>query len=185
MSCDTKPYPFRWLGHKTQGGGPSFLLRTHTYEFCSGKSGLRYIALAEEFSGELYAVKFYCAKHKGCGEKLRYRLCVDTFDTMGVSSTMVAIVLDLLSRYPGASFGMLASRSIDPTRDESEPRPTKRFGVWCGVIQRTMGVHPFEHYRFNPENGYMLINKCHGDCDAKKEEYRKMISASYDIVPGV
>ncbi|MBL7946578.1 MAG: hypothetical protein JNN32_10990 [Flavobacteriales bacterium] len=111
-------------------------------------------------------------------------MSVNTFDTTGISATVVAICYDLLSRYPTASFGMLASRSFDVERETTEPRPTKRFQVWTGVIGRKFPDTAFAHYRFTEENGYLLINNCHSDAAAKVEEYREMFKG-YGIVAGV
>jgi len=185
VSFDSAPFAFTWNGTKVHRGQEP-LVRTHTYVFKSTKTGLRYILHAEEFTGEIIVLKFYCARHKGIGEFIRYSVNEDAFEVFSVCNTVGSISRDLLERFPKSSFGMIASRGRRPASGTVEPkRPVARFRVWRMAIARTHGFENFIHYEYELEGGYLLINPCHSDPDSLRQEYTRQFSKAYPVIHGI
>jgi len=108
------------------------------YSFRSSETKLRYILRAEYHSGNVFGIKFYAKNH--ALSDFKYSIVTNKGHSLRIYLTCASIVPKLLQDYPSASFGLIASRSIDSKKEKIEPVEfNRRFKIYSDIIQELFG----------------------------------------------
>jgi hypothetical protein len=108
-------YAFNKVGSKKPHTDPYFVI-THIYSFKTNKA--RYIAEVEEYSHQIYIIKFYrkCDIHNAH----KYNILTHEYNCTQIVSTCIRILIEILNKNPAASFGFLGSNSINNGQEEGK-----------------------------------------------------------------
>lgn len=123
----------------------------HKYTFTCDNNH-RYIVNVEEYSYEVFAVKFHLKAHTDSPNK--YRLTVGRNYAPKIISTVIEIMLLIYRENPKASFGFLGS----PLLNEPKGRLTKRARIYNFAINQLFPPGLFMHYTYAKYSAYLLVN---------------------------
>jgi hypothetical protein len=151
----------------------SELLTIHYYNF-RGKR--RYIALVEEYIGQIFIVKFYPHSHHSSPDK--YNVLVNDYDAARVIKTAIYIMRFLFEQHPEASFGFLAANTITETAAEILFY-NKRFQIYSQLMADYFSSNIFVHISSETNSAYLLINRCHTDIDTFTDNALQMFIRNY------
>ena len=113
------------------------------------------------------AIKFYVKQHSK--SDLKYSLITNKGDIGNILITCAKVVPLLLREYPNASFGFLASRSIDPESKKVEGYyKNQRFKTYVYLCLKKFGSQTFEHIAYEKISSYLLVNKKCGDVEKRE-----------------
>lgn len=150
------------------------------YSFKSTDTKLRYILRAEYHVGDIFALKFYAKNHKL--SDFKYSLMTNRGYSLRIFLTCAKLVPVLLHEYPGSSFGLIGSRSIDRKLNLIEPIPNnRRFKIYSALILELFGDQTFEHYDYPKISGYLLLNRSK-DIIETKQKIEKMFFENYSDI---
>ena len=162
-------YQFRFEGR--QGGTDADTVAVYRYSF-RNDGRLRYIVEAHEFQDKVFVLKFYWKHHHLSSKK--FSLLIGGQYAPKIIRTCAEICLDLLRRFPSASFGMIAS----PIEGE-EKYFNKRFRIYQSVIKDWFPGTRFHHIVSEAQGGYLLINKSQPDSEQKITRTVEMFARNY------
>lgn len=129
---------------------------TDLWHFRSERTGRLYHVLVEYHPKNVLSVKFYARQHKG--NPKRYALMTGDGEPMAVILSVVQVMLRYARRLPKSSFVFTGAASEGETE-----RNTKRFRVYCMVMERMFGGGTFEHFTEEEHSVYMLIRRTEAD----------------------
>lgn len=125
---------------------------SHNYTF-RGKSGKRYIAIAEQHDHSIYCVKFCLAEHKRRPD--RFNILSNLNECSRVITTISKIITtDLLMKDAFASFVFIGSNSPDEKISN-----TKRFKLYEKIIAAKVAPVRFEHRILEEYSSYVIVNR--------------------------
>jgi len=102
---------------------------TYIYKFFSPITKYHYIVRAEQHSGNVLAVKFYCKKDRG--SDFKYSKIINRGDLGNIIMSCAKVIPLLLQQFPHASFAFAASRSVDKSNGTIENyEQTQRFRLY-------------------------------------------------------
>jgi hypothetical protein len=154
-------------------------LFTLIYKFHSSITRYTYILKAEYHEQHVFALKFYAQKDSKSDYK--YSHIINRGDVYNILITCLKVIPIILQEYPGASFGFIGSRTIDPISQTVEGyENTQRFRVYSKMVEDTIGYATFEHYTYEMVSGYLLINKSHSNVTDKEKLIREMFITTYN-----
>ncbi len=135
-------YVFNW---------DAFICRS-TYYFVSPLSNEEYRIFIDEFEGDIYIIKFFLGKDEQ--SKTRYNRLTNYKEPRNLVETCLSVLMDnFLDKNPAASFGFIASNSVNETTTAN----TKRFEFYKKMIANLIGEERFAHYTKPEISAYLLI----------------------------
>ena len=134
---------------------------------------------ADYHRDDFFAIKFYCKKDRH--SNFKYSKIINKGDIGNILMTCIKVVPILLNDYPAASFGFIASRSIDEASQKVESYiNNQRFRIYSHLIFLKFGEKTFAHFTYTQISGYLLINRLCGDIKVKEKELVEMLSGTYN-----
>lgn len=137
----------------------TFLMREQTrdvpvlvYHFRSPKSHRWYIVRVEEHPNQFYGIKFYLKSDTLNPHK--FNRLSGLFEPRQVINTCIAILMEIASRNPEASFGFIGANLLG----ESE-RETKRFRVYKTILTTYFSEAQYLHYQILEKSAYALVSR--------------------------
>ncbi len=130
----------------------SFLKYKLLYTFKSSKSHQWYWVWVEIYDYNFYAVKFHLKAHRDSEQK--YNLMTGLNEARPVINTCIAIMLEIATINPHASFGFIGANMNDESM-----YATKRFKVYSRMMATYFDEIVFEHFMQIDKSAYMLIRK--------------------------
>ena len=124
------------------------LKKIHIYKFRNRKDTV-YIVHVEEYELNFFAIKFFLQKHRL--SKSRYKFLTYEYDARNILDTCIRIGLEVLNKYPNASFGFLGMPT--PTEDK-RPENEKYFNT-----KRHRTYLSYTAFFFNPDSFTFHVNK--------------------------
>ncbi len=153
-------------------------LFTYIYTFFSPDTRLKYVARAECHAGEIFAVKFYCKRHRR--SDFKYNRLTNRGYVRSILLTCIHVLLDVLNKHPLASFAFAGSYTVDRKNRWTEPiSNTQRFLVYRQFVAQFVGNVQFEHFSYDSISAYLLINRACGDTGQKELEIKEMFLRTY------
>lgn len=131
-------------------------LYTLIYSFYSPITTHKYVVLAQYYSCDVFAVKFYSKRHKKSERK--YSIVTNCGDIFKIIQTCIDLVVKLINDNPRSSFGFIASRTIDKSKRVEPIENNQRYLVYKRYFAR-IGSEIFDHFEFDNASAYLLINK--------------------------
>jgi hypothetical protein len=116
-----------------------------------------YMCLVELYNENIYVIKYHATQHKSSPNK--YRIILNDEKPTRIMRTCINIMLDIYRSVPDASFGFIASHSLDKKGVEEEVRNNQRFRIYQQLMINTMDPEVFIHRRNKKYSAYLLINK--------------------------
>ncbi|MCG2612792.1 hypothetical protein LZZ85_00815 [Terrimonas sp. NA20] len=162
-------YPFTKLNHSRPKPIGEYNVIEHTYAF-RGKTGKRYIAIAEEYNYFTYIIKF-CLQERKIHED-RFTRLSRLNECSRVLTTIGQIIKELYQKNPYASFGFIGS----PLPEEAKEN-TKRFKLYSKVVRQVVSPVAFEHRESAKHSAYVLINR-----DNPEENLLKKMEKMFDKI---
>lgn len=155
---DLYHYPYHFV-QKIDEINPNntFLKYKLLYSFKSSKSHQWYWVWVEVYERDFYAVKFHLKAHRN--SPLKYSLMTGLNEARPVINTCIAIMQEISSINPRASFGFIGANM----QDESDVN-TKRFRVYRRFMATYFTEKSFEHFFNIKKSSYLLI--CKRELDA-------------------
>ena len=149
------------------------------YKFFSPVTKYFYILHADYHQHDFFAIKFYCKKDRN--SEFKYSKIINRGDIGNILMSCVKVIPILLNDYPGASFGFIASRSIDETSQKVESYiNNQRFRIYSYLIFRKFGEKTFAHFTYPDFSGYLLVNRKCADINIKEKELVELLSGTYN-----
>lgn len=125
---------------------------SHNYAF-RGKSGKRYIAIAEQHDHSIFCVKFCLAEHKRRPD--RFNILSNLNECSRVITTISHIIThDLLKKDEFATFVFIGSNSPN-----EQINNTKRFRLYEKIITAKVSPVRFEHRILEEYSAYVIVNR--------------------------
>lgn len=152
MNAMTNGYPFVFqMIDKCEND--EFLIETLQYRFKSAKSHHSYIVRVEKYVEHAYCLKFF--DKANINSKNKFSLRSNTFEPRTIFYTLFHIMLDVLNRDSKASFFFIGAE------DEKDEKgvASRRFRIYHRFVLSTVSNRLFEHFRWNDESLYVLVNK--------------------------
>lgn len=178
MNFDYEGYELKFIQKKACKDSSAHLFSL-IYKFFSPATNYFYILTADYHEGDFFAIKFYCKKDSH--SDFKYSKIINKGDIGNILITCVNIVPILLKEYPNASFGFIASRSIDETSQKVESYiNNQRFRIYTELILLKFGEKTFAHFSYFQFSGYLLINRKCGNIKIKEKELVEMLSSTYN-----
>ena len=177
MNFDYEGYELKFIQKKPCKDGSDHLFSL-IYKFFSPVTRYIYILHADYHRDDFFAIKFYCKKDRH--SDFKYSKIINKGDIGNILMTCIKIVPILLNDYPNASFGFIASRSIDDATQKVESYiNNQRFRIYSYLIFLKFGEKTFAHFTYNQISGYLLVNRLCGDIKVKEKELVEMLSGTY------
>lgn len=177
MIFNSPGYPLKFIQRQPCRDASEHLF-TLIFKFYSPITKLHYILRADYHQEHVFALKFYAQKDSHSDYK--YSKIINKGDIFNILITCLRTVPLILNEYPGASFGFIGARSIDPVSKRAEGyENTQRFRVYSQIVAGTIGDQTFEHYLYEAISGYLLVNRAVPDLDAAEELIRQMFIRTY------
>lgn len=162
-------------------------LFTFIYKFFCTESKLHYIIRAEYHSENVFAVKFYCKKDRRSDHKYNKIINKNNYSTViKIFETCLSLLPEFLELYPGCSFALLSSRSIDfsnPKKLTEDLPKNQRFRIYTRFLQDRIGNETFTHFEYVSISSYLLVNNSEKDVDLKETKIKEMFGRTYPILP--
>ncbi len=155
---------------KTEG---ELTFREHKYAFRTANNH-RYIAIVEEYSFNVFVVKFHLKAHSDSDNK--YRILTNAEYAPSIIATCIEIMLDHYNENPYSSFGFVGINSLDEESKEN----TKRFRVYRRVMENFFSPVHFTHYVYEKQSAYLMLNKDSSEPDLL-EKVEDMFRRGYDF----
>lgn len=148
------------------------------YKFFSPVTQHIYVVIADYFDCNVFSIKFYSKRHRKSDRK--YNIVINRGDIFRIIQTCIELIVKLIESHPGASFGFIASRSIDPKSKRAEPLANnQRYLVYKRYFAR-IGYEKFDHYEFDNASAYLLINRDNcNDTNPLKDSIVEMFRSTY------
>lgn len=143
-------YSFSYRGKRKAYTSELFVAK-HLLRF-KGKGNHTYIVEVEEYSGNLFVVKFYLKSHRLSPDK--FSLLTGNKDMPGIIRTCINIMLYFYQRCPDASFAFMGQ----PGEHESTAL-TQRFRIYRSVMYNFFSPVKFIHYSLELVSAYLLLNR--------------------------
>lgn len=134
----------------------------------------RYIVNVEEYSFNVFVIKFHLKAHTDSLNK--YRVLTNLDYAPSIIGTCIEIMLEYYRKNPYSSFGFIGINSLF----EASRKNTKRFRIYRRIMENTFSPIHFTHYVYEKESAYLMLNKDNSESDllAKVE---KMFQKGYDF----
>ena len=133
------------------------LKKEHIYSFTSIHK-TKYIVHVEEYSNDLFLLKFHLKKHQRNKDKYLV-LTQENNCPKGILSGVLSIALDILRKNEMASFGFIGSPTVNELYNEDYLKNTKRFKVYAKLAITFFDPDHFIHHQDVNHSSYLLINK--------------------------
>lgn len=140
-------YPYTFLMREQTGDIPVLV-----YHFRSPKSHRWYIVRVEEYPNQFYGIKFYLKSDSLNPHK--FNRLSGLFEPRPVINTCIAILMELASTNPEASFGFIGANLIGESEEE-----TKRFRVYKTILTTYFSEAHYLHYQILEKSAYALISR--------------------------
>lgn len=151
------------------------ILHRWTYNFHTHHR--RYICLVELFPNHIYVVKYYADAHSQ--SKNKYRLLFNDERPTRIIRTCINIMLEHLHQDPNASFGFVATSSVNKKGKEEKRAYNQRFRVYRSVMINFFGSSTFHHSQNKAYSSYLLINRNQKPIIRFKRQAEKMFTLIY------
>lgn len=157
-------------------------LRTYIYKFYSPFTKLKYIVLAEYYTEDVFAKKFYPSSLKHSNYK--YNILTHKKDVPRILKTVAMTVVILLKDFPKASFAFYGSPIFYKKSCLIESGAlNKRCKIYFEFVKRVFGTKTFAHLMYKSLNAYLLVNKENSVISRKERLIAQMFVETYQELP--
>lgn len=178
MTFDFPGYDLKFVQKSICKDGSSHLF-SYIYKFYSPITKYKYIIRAEYHEEDVFGIKFYVQQHSKSDYK--YSMITNKGDMGNILITCLKVVPMLLSSHPEASFGFVASRTVDiPSKKVEQLRRTQRYNTYTYIVSQKIGDKTFEHIAYEEISSYLLINRNCGDTVQKETAIIRMFQNTYN-----
>ena len=178
MIFNSKGYPLRFIQKQICRDASDHLF-TLIFKFYSPVTRYAYVLRAEYHQEQVFALKFYAQKDSKSDYK--YSRIINRGDVFNILITCLQSVQIILRDYPGASFGFIGARTIDPVSNRAEGyENTQRFRVYSQIVEDTIGYQTFEHFTYENVSGYLLVNRDVENIEDKERLIKQMFISTYN-----
>jgi hypothetical protein len=154
---------------------------TLIFKFYSPRTGYIYILNADYHSEDVFGIKFYVKQHRK--SDFKYSKITNKGDLPNILVTCAKVVPILLQQYPGASFGFVASRSVDEKTKKVEDLPNnQRFQAYAYLTARKFGTKTFAHISYPKISSYLLLNRNCSNIEEKERAIIRMFQETYQAI---
>lgn len=183
MTFDFPGYDLEFV-HKSGCKDKSAHLFTLIFKFYSPVTRYYYILRAEYHREDVFAIKFYVQQHSK--SNYRYSKITNRKDIGNILVTCAKVIPHLLNDFPTASFGLVASRSVDLKARKAESlQHNQRFKAYAYFALAKFGTKTFDHIAYDKISSYLLINKKCGNILEKEKAIINMFEETYETVPDI
>ena len=174
-------YNLKFIQRKRLRDGSDHI-STYIYKFKSDVTGYFYIVNAERYTGDVFALKFYCKKDRKSIYK--YNKVINKGDVKNILFTCAGVLPIILSNYNAASFFLACSGRYDPRSESIEPhQANKRFKVYHLLADEWIGEKTFQHFIYEQISCHLWVNRNNADVDVKEREIVAMLRRTYIDFP--
>jgi hypothetical protein len=129
----------------------------HTYKFNVAERN-KYLVTVEEYEHHVYILKFCLEDHQDNNDKFNILLNIGHTNAKKVILTCIQIGLSIYEKNPLASFGFIASPTIDEL-DKTGFNNTKRLLIYKYFVQFFFHPQNFIHSHSDKHSWYLILNK--------------------------
>jgi hypothetical protein len=143
---------YKYSHLKTERINDGTLVEVYLYKFRTHKKRKTYFARVERYEDDVFIIKFYQKRLEQSPNK--YREITNEGCAIRILSTCLQIALDLLVKYPEASFGFHGARS-----EGEHYSGTQRFRIYQMILANHFGPSKtFNHWWEEDYSVYMMFN---------------------------
>ena len=169
------PFKFEQVNFSLKGNGSSSgNVWLFTFE---GKAKESYILEAEEFESNFVMIGFYLKRDENKGNKEKYGLKTNLFESSRVLATCLQIMKFLHLKNPQISFGFIGNPSVDDEKDIGFSN-TKRFRIYSQLMANVIAPTSFQHYADPERSMYLLISR--NQSENKLEKLTKFLLSRWN-----
>ncbi len=177
MTFDYPGYPVKFI-QKDACRDSSKHLFNLVYKFFSPVTKYHYIIIAACHEENVFAIKFYCKKDRR--SDFKYSKTTNKGDLGNIIISCLAVLPDILERYPAASFAFSGASSVDlNVKKRERSSPTQRYRIYKYIASTIIGQDTFEHFQYDEASSYLLVNRAAGDIMNKERACVKVFSETY------
>ena len=140
-------YPYTFLTRQNTGDMPVLI-----YHFRSSRTKKWYIVRVEKYPNDFWGIKFYLKDDRLNPHK--YNRLTGLNEPRPIINICIAILMELASRYPYSSFGVIGANLMGESEKE-----TKRFRVYRRVLTTYFSEEHYLHYQIIEKSAYALVQK--------------------------
>ncbi|MBR1941916.1 MAG: hypothetical protein IJ845_11435 [Bacteroidaceae bacterium] len=145
-------YPFHFVKKEGDYLQNDFLKYKLLYTFKSPKSHQWYWVWVEVYDKDFYAVKFHLKAHRL--SKNKYNVMTGLFEARPVINTCIAIMQQIATENPHASFGFIGANMLDESSFY-----TKRFHIYSRMMATYFSDESFIHWVLYKKSAYVLMRR--------------------------
>lgn len=142
------PYDYK-LHHRFHENDGT-LIRTDLFRFVTAYNRV-YFAEVEVYEDNLYAIKFYCRKHRHL--KNRYNLMLNDHDAFNILRTILCIAKDIEEKDDFASFCFFGA----PKEGEGFCN-TQRYRIYEKIAYRDFSPDKYNHVKDDSNSIFFILN---------------------------
>ncbi len=173
MFDSSYPFQYKRYSNITEESHP---YQRHVYIF-TGRKGHTYQVHLEEYSYELFALKFHVALDEEISEH-KYEQLTHLYEVAPVLRTCLNILLSVRVERPLASFGFVGA----PLPEETEKKNTKRYRLYRKIMANFFSPVHFNHFIHEDQSTYLLLNKMNDQVEGELlMKVEKMFSEIYSV----
>lgn len=153
-----QPYEFKYKNKRERKEGGKYICIDYVFTF-RALDGQVYVVNVEEYNPHhVFVIKFHQKSHQN--SKNKYSILTNTHDASRKIATCIEIMLSFYQENPYSSFGFAGANLIGESKEN-----TKRFRVYATVMANFFSPKHFEHYTFEKESCYLMLNRDNSEPD--------------------
>lgn len=143
-------YPYKFRMNQQPSQGEDFdSCKVYWFE---NKNGTRYVVNLEQYSGELYALKFHL--YRDLKNKKRYSVITNEGRPQTILRTCLDILIEHHKENPFASYIIFGIAG-----ENEEQSLTRRYLIYKRILQNLISPVEFEHRCAESYSAYLLLNR--------------------------
>lgn len=171
------PYPIKEVG-QTKAIDKRYFIKQYIYHFRS-KNSTWYLIEVEQYSGDIFILKFYLKKDKK--NKFKFNLLSNEHSCSRIIATCMDVLFLIYKNKPKASFGFIGSQIYNPVLKvmDEEKINTKRFKVYKSALENKIGKQKFTHFIDETNSTYLLVSNGNTNVESVNNKAKKMFEEEY------
>ncbi|WP_394773116.1 hypothetical protein [Flavobacterium sp.] len=157
MLSKLKQYKFDYCDVEKSNNPDNYFKAVHRYKFNVGENN-NYLVTVEEYDHNVFVLKFCLENHQDNNDKFNVLINIGHTQARKAILTCIHIGMSIYENNPLASFGFIASPTIDEL-GKTGFNATKRLVVYKSFVEYFFHPENFTHSYSEEKSSYLLLNK--------------------------
>lgn len=157
MLSRLKEYKFDYYDVEKSNNPDNYFKAVHRYKFNVAENN-HYLVTVEEYEHHVFVLKFCLENHQDNNDKFNVLINIGATQARKAILTCIHIAISIYENNPLASFGFIASPTIDELSTTGF-KATKRLLVYKSFVEYFSDPENFTHSFSEEKSWYLLVNK--------------------------